>query len=164
MGKDAGGGCDFAVGVVLVGGDGGAAGVYQVGHVTLEVGDVVVDSAVVLQRVESAVGIKEEVNGIRAPGRPPQTVAAHGQGSSNASGHDVQAAIGRIVGAQSSVLGKHERNWQRLIARNWYSGKDGSFAASPKIISLGVCYPGILGNLADSCYSGEPSFGFIIGR
>ncbi len=134
MGKDAGGGCDFAVGVVLVGGDGGAA------------------------------GIIEEVNGIRTPGQPPQTVAAHGQGGSNAGGHGVQPAIGRIVGTQSSVLRKHERNWQRLIAGNWYSGKDGSFAASPKIISLGVCYPGILGNLADSCYSGEPGFGFIFGR
>ncbi len=79
MGKDAGGGCDFAVGVVLVGGDGGAAGIYNAHYVALEIGDVI---TVVFQGIGSAVGIIEEVNGIRAPGQPPQTVAAHGQGGS----------------------------------------------------------------------------------
>ena len=64
----AGGGQRLAVGIVGVADDGGSGGVYDVKHVALEVGDVVVEGAVVFQGVGVSVNVVEEIQGVAAPG------------------------------------------------------------------------------------------------
>ena len=74
-GHGAGAGNQVAVGIVAVLGDVGAAAVHNPHHVTLQIGDVVVEGSVVLQRIGSAVGIVEEVQGVAAVGFPEQFAA-----------------------------------------------------------------------------------------
>ena len=68
--------CDgnFAVSGVGVADHGFAGSIYQGYYVALQVGDIVVNRAIVLQRVRSAVGIIEEVQGIAAIGFPQQLI------------------------------------------------------------------------------------------
>ena len=71
----AGGGNDVAVGVVLIAGHHCAAGIDQLHYIALEVGDVVVHGAVVLQGEGRSAGIVEEVQGVGAVGFPEQLAA-----------------------------------------------------------------------------------------
>ena len=89
-GQGAGGGLRLAVGVVGVADHGGAGGVYDVEDVALEVGDVVVEGAVVLQGVGIAAGIVEEVQGVSAAGLA----------------HQLAACVGVAVGGTAYLLGQ----------------------------------------------------------
>ena len=66
---------DFAIGIIVIAGDYGAAGVHNPHHIALEVGDIVVHCAVVLHGIGQAALIVEEVNGIAAPGHAHQLAA-----------------------------------------------------------------------------------------
>ena len=66
MGHGAGGGEDFAVGIILITGDYITFGIHHLHHIALKVGDVVVGHAVSLHGVGVAIGIVEEIRGISA--------------------------------------------------------------------------------------------------
>ena len=61
---------NLAVGVILVAGDNIPVGVDDLHHIALQVSDVVIGSAVVLQRIGNTAGIVEEIEGIVAVGLP----------------------------------------------------------------------------------------------
>ena len=82
--QGAGGGEDFAVGVVGVGGCGAAFFVYEAQHIALEVGDVVVHRVVNLQRKGIATLVVEEVEGGVAVGLPEELAACVEVGVGNA--------------------------------------------------------------------------------
>lgn len=62
----------FAVRIILIACHHGAAAVYDAHHITLEVGDIVVDGAVVLQGIGGSISIVEEIQGVGAVGFPHQ--------------------------------------------------------------------------------------------
>ena len=106
-GHGAGAGNQIAVRVVAVLGDVGAAAVHNPHHVTLQIGDVVVEGSVVLQRIGSAVGIVEEVQGVAAVGLSQKFATGivigmldpvHGFGGSDAVSIVGKAQILRAVG------------------------------------------------------------------
>ena len=66
---------DLAIGIVVIAGHHRTTGVHNPHHVTLEVGDIIVDCAVVLHGVGCTIGIVEEVNGIGSPGHAHQLTA-----------------------------------------------------------------------------------------
>ena len=71
----AGGGNDVAEGVVFVAGNYCAGGIDQLHHIALEVSDVVIHRAIMLQSKGGAAGIVEEVQGVGAVGFPQQLAA-----------------------------------------------------------------------------------------
>ena len=66
---------NLAIGVIVVACDNVLAAIHNPHHVTLEVGDIIVDCAVVLHGVGCTIGIIEEVNGIGSPGHAHQLAA-----------------------------------------------------------------------------------------
>ena len=72
-GKCTSGGQRLAVGAIGVADNRGTRSVYDVQYIALEIGDVVVQSTVVLDGIGRTHGIVEEVQGVTAPGFPPVT-------------------------------------------------------------------------------------------
>ena len=72
--QGAGGAEHLAVGTVGVTDNGGAGGIYDVQDIALEIGDVIVQGAVVLDGIGGTHSIVEEVQGVAAIGFPQQLI------------------------------------------------------------------------------------------
>ena len=68
-------GNDLAVGVILVGSNSFSIGIDDLNHITLEVGNVIIYSTVMLQRIRSSGCVIEEVQSVIALGFPQQLAA-----------------------------------------------------------------------------------------
>ena len=75
LGHGAGSGENLAVGVVGIAGNGVSAGIDQAKDIALEVGNVVIGSAVVIQRIGASGVIIEEVQNVGSPCFPEQVAA-----------------------------------------------------------------------------------------
>ena len=105
LGHIAGCGEDIAVGVILIAGNSFTIFIHQIHYIALQVGDVIVGGAIILQRIRVTVGIIREIQEVAAVAFPQQLAAGIEiiVGSAAADGFLGAQAVGVVLKGKRSA-------------------------------------------------------------